>query len=38
MQNQCACPYMERDYGTPLMETLPLVEPYNYKHLKNATS
>ena len=25
-----------RDYGTPLMETLPLVELY--KHLKSATS
>ena len=36
MQNQCASPYMERDYGTPLMKTLPLVEPY--KHLNNATS
>ena len=36
MQNQCAYPYMERDYGTPLMKTLPLVE--TYKHLKSATS
>ena len=36
MHNQCASPYLERDYGTPLIETLPLVEPD--KHLKNATS
>ena len=36
MQNQCASPYIERNYGTPLIKTLPLVEPD--KHLKSATS
>ena len=37
IENQCISPYVwEKDYRTPLKETLPLVE--TYKYLKNATS